>query len=42
MNNNDNIDKKQYIKLTDKLRLMGTKLIDNANAYDKSIKNVMN
>lgn len=37
-----NSKKKQYIKLTDKLRLMGTKLIDNANAYDKSIKNVMN
>lgn len=37
-----NSKKNQYIKLTDKLRLMGTKLIDNANAYDKSIKNIMN
>ena len=37
-----NSKKKQYIKLTDKLRLMGTNLVDNANAYDKSIKNIMN
>lgn len=37
-----NSKKKQYIKLTDKLRLMGTNLVDNANAYDRAIKNIMN
>lgn len=37
-----NSKKKQYIKLTDQLHLMGSNLIDDGNAYDSAIKNIMN